>query len=386
MIQLSRYECTGCSACAQSCPSKCITMKADIEGFLIPSVNKGCVECHLCEKVCPVLNRKRVEKLPLKTFIGYNDKEKIRLISSSGGVFSLLAEWILQEGGVVFGAAFDEDYNVTHQKIEGSDNGIERLYGSKYVQSTIGTAYIDAEKHLKENRTVLFSGTPCQISGLKGFLRKTYENLITVDVLCHGVVGSEIWQAYIREMEREYGSAVKHISFRQKDDGWKKYALKICFENKQQYVKEHHFDTYMQFFLNNVALRQSCYRCAAKKNGSSADITIGDAWGIEKYAPKMNDDKGASLIIVRSEKGLHVLSEIKTKMTVQEGKPEELLASHPEISIPCNPAAMRPSFYRKLKKGYSIQEMKRLTSRPTKIERLQNRIYRVIDNYKQQCK
>ena len=385
MIKLSRYNCTGCSVCAQSCPKKCITMEPDIEGFLIPTVHKGCVECHLCEKVCPELNMKQESEFSLRTFIGYNSNEKIRSISSSGGVFSLLAERILQEGGVVFGAAFDKEFNVIHQIVEGEDTA-ERFYGSKYVQSTIGTTYIDAERYLKENRIVLFSGTPCQIRGLKNFLREPYDNLIAIDVLCHVVVSSEIWQAYLNEKAHEYGSAVKQISFRQKDDGWKKFALKICFENMQEYVKEHHNDTYMQFFLNNVALRQSCYRCSAKKDGSCADLTIGDAWGIEKYAPEMNDDKGTSLIIVRSEKGLNLLSGIKAKMIVQEGKPEDLLESHPEISIPCNPAAMRPSFYRKLKKGYSIREMKRLTSRPTKVERLQNRIYRVIDNYKQRCK
>ena len=204
MISFSKKEdCCGCNACVQRCPKQCITMQTDKEGFWYPVVNKeDCNNCGLCEKVCPVINQRESCK-PIKTFAAINKDEETRLASSSGGIFSLFAEETLNAGGVVFGAAFNKNWDVEHIEIETLD-GIEKLRGSKYTQSNIGNCYKKAERYLKEGRKVLFSGTPCQIAALKLFLKKDYEGLTTIDVVCHGVPSPEVWKKYLNEtIEKE---------------------------------------------------------------------------------------------------------------------------------------------------------------------------------------
>ena len=195
---LDKKDCCGCNACVQKCPKHCITMKEDKEGFLYPNVDENvCIDCHICEKVCPVLNQ-NMERMPLNVYVGKNPNEEIRIKSSSGGLFTMLAEQVIDDIGVVFGATFNEKWTVVHDYVE-TKEGLAKFRGSKYVQSNIGNSFKKAMDFLNEGRKVLFSGTPCQIAGLKNYLRKDYDNLITVDFICHGVPSPGVFRTYLQE-------------------------------------------------------------------------------------------------------------------------------------------------------------------------------------------
>lgn len=303
MIRIEKkVNCCGCSACVQSCPKQCITMREDDEGFLYPVVDeKECINCGLCEKVCPVINQNQ-SKEPLKTIATINPNEETRLKSSSGGVFTMLAEKNINEGGVVFGAEFDENWNVKHGYTE-TIAGLESLRRSKYVQSNIGESFKQAELFLKQGRKVLFSGTPCQVAGLKLYLRKEYDNLLTVDVACHGVPSPMVWRDYLNEVTHCNIKSITNISFRSKQTGWKNYSIEISKSNSKVVCECAGKNLYMQGFLSNLFLRPSCYFCPSKCGRSGADITLADYWGVDTFTPAMDDDKGTSLVLVNTKKG-----------------------------------------------------------------------------------
>lgn len=306
MIKVSHpKDCCGCSACAQICPRKCIDLRADKEGFLYPVVNKeACTSCGLCEKACPVINQSTNSK-PVLTLAAINLNHETRLQSSSGGIFSLLAEETINKGGVVFGAAFNKNWEVEHIYIEGKEH-IDKLRGSKYVQSRIGESYKQAKAFLNAGREVLFSGTPCQIAGLKKFLRKDYNNLKTVDVVCHGTPSPKVWRKYLEEVSLEHNVAkITNIQFRCKTNGWKNYSLTIKHKDRDgiERVLQESFgeNIFMKCFLNNLCLRPSCYACPARDGKSGSDITLADLWGTESICPDMDDDKGTSLVLLRNK-------------------------------------------------------------------------------------
>lgn len=321
-----KKDCCGCAACAQRCPQGSITLQADKEGFLYPVVNNNlCNNCGLCEKVCPVINQRQSNK-PVKVLAAINNNEEIRLKSSSGGIFSLLAEQTLKAGGIVFGAAFNKNWEVEHIYIESVEE-LERLRGSKYVQSNINNSYKEAEYFLKKGREVLFSGTPCQIAALKLFLRKEYKNLTTIDVVCHGAPSPKVWNTYLKEISTKlikdmpdekiqsvspigetYKSCIEAISFRSKITGWKKFSflLRLNFpnydgKNTAVFAEDLHKNSYMQAFLSDLILRPSCYACPAKDGKSNSDITLADLWGSHEICPELDDDRGLSLILIKNE-------------------------------------------------------------------------------------
>ncbi len=307
--------CSGCHACYSVCPRQCITMCGDEESFLYPKIDKdNCINCGKCTAVCMDIENER-GKIG-KGYACINRDKEMRRQSSSGGVFGLLAEYILTRGGVVFGAAFDENFDVHHIYIEDAAD-LYKLRGSKYVQSTIGETYREAKQFLEAGRQVLFSGTPCQIAGLVSFLGKTYENLILQDIICHGVPSPKVWDMYKQYQEAKAESKITGVGFREKETGWKTYSVKFSFENGKTYVEKFHNNSYMKAFLQNLALRPSCYQCRTKKLERQSDITLADFWGIEKLLPEMDDDKGASLVFVNSEKGEKLFSLIREKMQVQ---------------------------------------------------------------------
>lgn len=198
---IQKQDCCGCEACVQICPKGCMCMVEDTEGFLYPQVDKSvCVNCGLCEKVCPVIHQNK-SRTPLKVYAAKNMDEEVRLKSSSGGIFTLLAESVIKRGGVVFGAKFDDEWMVVHDYTDNIE-GVAAFRGSKYVQSIIGNAYRKVEQFLKSGRMVLFTGTPCQIAGLKKYLRKEYKKLLAVDLVCHGVPSPKVWQMYLEETNR----------------------------------------------------------------------------------------------------------------------------------------------------------------------------------------
>ena len=310
MISITnKVDCCGCSACAMKCPKHCITMQADSEGFLYPVVNEvECIDCGLCEKVCHELHPYD-ERKPLSVYAAINKDEQVRMNSSSGGMFYLVAEKTISEGGVVFGARFDEDWQVAIDYAE-SMEAVKPFMGSKYVQARTATAYRDAETFLKQGRKVLFSGSPCQIAGLHHYLRKDYDNLTTVDFVCHGVPSPKVWQRYLDEVVTSGKRAINDVKFRNKSNGWKKFNFVLSYnQDSKSYTLSswHQQNHYMRAFLSDMILRPSCHDCRAKQGRSHSDITIADFWGINVEMPEMDDDKGTGLVLVNTEKGLQAL-------------------------------------------------------------------------------
>ncbi len=308
MIKIEdKSKCCGCTACYSVCPKNCISLKEDKEGFLYPAVDyTNCIGCGLCEKVCPVINQNEA-RTPLKTYAAYNINERIRMQSSSGGVFTLLAESVIGQGGVVFGARFNDDWEVIHDYTETID-GIGAFRGSKYVQSNIGDNFTKVKSFLESGRKVLFSGTPCQVSGLKKYLRKDYKNLLTVDFICHGVPSPKVWKKYLNEISESGNSDIKYISFRDKSSGWNKFSFVSVSSSVRS--KIFYEDAYMQAFLSNLSLRPSCYACHAKCGKSGSDLTLGDCWGMDNIIADIDDDKGCSILLINNMAVLPSVSEL----------------------------------------------------------------------------
>lgn len=337
MISITRkQDCCGCNACAQICPKQCITMQEDDEGFLYPRVDtENCIDCHLCEKICPVSNH-GTERKPLKVYAAINKDEEVRKQSSSGGIFTALAEQVIKQGGVVFGARFDERWQVKHDYTETME-GLAAFRGSKYVQSQIGNSYQEAERFLKAGRKVLFSGTPCQIAGLRNYLRKEYDNLLTVDFICHGVPSPMVWRRYLKEEVarqcdrknsvsahpiHEEDVLVEGISFRDKTMGWKKYSFALTLSTTNGSGDKIQFcscspmtkNEYLRGFMSNVYLRSSCYSCAFKCLKSKSDITLGDFWNIRLYNKHLDDNQGLSLMLLNNSRGLCLANAIRSEV------------------------------------------------------------------------
>lgn len=306
MIHITEPKnCCGCNACVQACPKHSIRMQEDSEGFLYPFVDReSCIDCGLCERVCPVINQNEPQK-PVVTLAAVNSDESVRLASSSGGIFTLLAERTIDNGGVVFGAAFDENWDVKHICID-SKSELTKLRGSKYVQSTIGNCYKEAKTHLSAGKEVLFSGTPCQIAGLKRFLHKEYKNLKTMDVVCHGTPSPKVWRKYLNEVSSMYNIAqITDIQFRDKTEGWKNFSISIKYKDKEGAEKTFretlNENVFMRCFLSNLCLRPSCYACPERNGKSGSEITLADLWGAENICPGLDDDKGVSLVLLRNK-------------------------------------------------------------------------------------
>ncbi len=300
MISANRADCSGCAACANICPKNAITMTRDAEGFSYPKINPElCIKCGRCDATCPTLNYVKNNPTDFPpTFTATYPDDKILRHSSSGGVFTALSEIILREGGVVFGAAFDKNWRVHHTSIRSLDE-LDKLRGSKYVQSQIGDVYRQVRDALKSTQ-VLFSGTPCQCAGLKHFLGGDHENLLTVDILCHGTPSPAVWESYIDELARR--NDIDHVNFRSKRDGWS-ILFEVNYLNRGHYTRKLSFNLYGKLFLNALISRPSCYACKFKFPDSRSDLTIGDAWGVKKFAPEMFDNRGVSVVFLHTDKG-----------------------------------------------------------------------------------
>lgn len=335
IAEKGNQNCCGCSACLQRCPKHCIKLVEDEEGFLYPQVDEeACIKCGLCEKVCPILNQ--ADKLPVQEVLAVkNPDEKERMNSSSGGVFLPLAREVINKGGVVFGAVYDESWEVHHVYAEKIED-VYPMMGSKYLQSKIENTFKDAERFLKQGREVLFVGSPCQIAGLRTYLRnKQYPNLLAVDFLCHGVPSPGVWRRYLAETYGGYDakeqsrlqatagknsvllsslnamSPIGDIKFRDKrESGWKKYRFVVLKKSASKADQNtvlssdiHYDNPFMRGFLSDIYLRPSCYACKCKNGVNHSDLTIADFWGINLIAPEFDDDKGVGLVLVNSSKG-----------------------------------------------------------------------------------
>lgn len=310
MINITdKSSCCGCTACVSICPVQCIVMRRDRkEGFDYPVANPDiCIGCGKCDSVCPMQNPAAPKK-PLSVYAALSDK--YRKGSTSGGVFPLIAESVLADGGIVYGASMNDDMVVEHIEADTTD-GLDRIRGSKYVQSELYSAFEDIKGYLSDGRKVLFSGTPCQVAGLNSYLGGKSENLVTVDMACHGVPGPGLWEKYVAALEHKYGAKVTRTEFRDKSRSWRHYDFKICLSHEDGQTVCHSTpfikDPYMALFIQNMTLRPSCYSCKAKNGRSGSDLTLADFWGVCEVMPEVDDDKGISLILANTEKGLDII-------------------------------------------------------------------------------
>jgi len=336
---MNKEECCGCKACIASCPKKCIEMVTDNEGFEYPLVQEdACIKCGKCIKACPFITKKiNTEKYEQRGYAAISLDEKVRLSSSSGGIFYHLAANILQMGGYVCGATMSVDNkSVTHIIIDKIDD-LRRLQGSKYVQSNLGEIFGEVERLLKNGRLVLFSGVPCQIEALHNYLNKDYENLICVDVICHGVSSPGVWNTYISYISRKANKEISEVIFRYKIE---KGAIRNgCYSSRE-------INPYYQLYFKDLIIRPSCYSCKCKGLDKKSDITLGDFWGINEYAPEMRDGKGNSIVIINSQKGNILFDRIKLFLLVKQIDYRDYFAKHnKEIYESVKIPALREKFF-----------------------------------------
>ncbi|MCP3941555.1 MAG: hypothetical protein GY710_08750 [Desulfobacteraceae bacterium] len=306
-------RCTGCTACLHSCPRHCITMVVNERGFLYPQISIcQCTQCDICRTICP--ENKNKEKLETKkappVYAAKHQNEKIRLASTSGGIFTALADYVIKNKGVVFGAKFDQNFNVIHSKATTKEECIA-FRGSKYVQSNLGNIFIKIKQTLLNGKIVLFTGSPCQVSGLSSYLKKPYSNLITCDFICHGVPSPGIWKDYVGHMEKQFNSILSHFSFRDKIYGWHKPSVKKKFKNGKKVLELLRNEPFGFLFNTNIVLRDICHSCSYTNLNRPADLTIGDFWKIDKINNTFDDNKGVSQILINSKQGQHIFDEIK---------------------------------------------------------------------------
>ncbi len=333
MINLkSKEDCCGCSACVAKCPTQCITMRIDKEGFLYPQIDATlCIECKACERMCPILENKKVYsndtstkeeithhtisvagELPQSYVCCINEK-KIRDESTSGGAFSAVAEYVLQKKGVVFGAALNSKNEVVHIKAETKEE-LSRIRKSKYVQSNQVGIYGEVKKELENGHTVLYTGTPCQIEGLKKYLGREYNNLITMDIFCHGVGSPLYWKKYLVYMQSVYRSKISKIQFREKTYGYNSATMALYFENGKSSHKGHDDDLYWSPFSKNYIYRPSCYACAFKKINHKADFSVGDFWKTNHLPDEIKNANGCSFLLCHSQKAASILESVKNRL------------------------------------------------------------------------
>ena len=317
MIEIKNKEnCSGCSACYNICPKNAITMKADNEGFEYPEIDKEkCINCGLCEKVCPILKKQINENKP-KAYAVYIKSDKIRKESTSGGIFTAIAEKIIDMNGVIFGAKFNDNFEVVHSYIEKKED-LNQFRGSKYVQSKILDTYRKAKEFLEQDRYVLYTGTPCQINGLKSFLKKDYEKLYCIELFCKGAPSPLVWKKYVDMKGKEN---IKSIYFREKTYGFKSTTMSIYYKNTKSYHNGHESDPMLGLFVKEMISRPSCYKCEFKGINRISDFSIGDFWKVGQLVNEFNieENKGVSLVLTNNDKAEKLLKSIDKNIEKKE--------------------------------------------------------------------
>ena len=344
---IDKNNCTGCAACYNSCSSGAIEMKADNTGFLFPSVDLSrCIECKMCEKACPQLSKVTCGYRSPKAYIAQNSNEEIRMQSTSGGAFTAIAMETIKQGGVVFGAAFVENYCVRHIGVE-TEKDLGKFRNSKYVQSEIGDSYKQARNFLKAGRNVCFSGTPCQINGLLSFLNKEYDNLITVDVMCRAVPSPKVFAKYLEERNSKYPD-FNRVVFRDKARGYSYSTLSIYKDSKNLYRGGSEYDQWLRLFFKGFCNRESCFNCGFQTGNRISDFTLWDCWGTQNYSNKMDDNKGTTNVIAWTSKGQKLFDSIDT-LSVKEIGIENIDASLDRGDLP-RPVYDRDEFWEDVEK------------------------------------
>ena len=398
MIQIiDKQDCVGCNACTQICPKKCISMSEDHEGFIYPKIDLAqCIDCGRCNSVCPVINQNEA-RLPSAVYAVKNIDESIRKESSSGGVFTLLAEQVILKGGVVFGVRFDAHWEVVHSYCETIEE-LKKFRGSKYVQSVVGDSFRHVSQFLKSGRQVLFTGTPCQVAGLNKYLNKSYPNLLTVDFVCHGVPSPKVFNLYLNEIVNKRSTAIKQmhlsshvnnlkindIQFRSKELGWKKFSFNLSLtynegiESKSDSFSQHlKKNIFMKGFLSDLYLRPSCSACPSKSFKSGSDITIGDFWGIENFYPDFDDDRGCSLVLINSDLGLKYYTAVMGSCKSIPVEYKIALKGNSAIEHSVEHHPKRTSFFEDYTNG-NIIELIYKTTKPRLMRRILSVLFSII--------
>ena len=350
MTQLcNKNHCTGCGACMAACPKRCIRMEADGEGILYPQVDESnCINCGKCEKACPVLSFQvpETDGFPL-AYAACNQDDAVLASSSSGGVFSVLAEQTIRSGGAVYGAAFLEDFSVAHSRCE-TMVGIAAFRGSKYVQSDCSNVFTSAKKDLEAGRPVLFSGSPCQIAGFQQYLGKDYENLLLVDTTCHSVPTPKAWMRYLAELESNLGSKICSVNFRDKRTGWEKYQMCIQLDDGRELLYPRSQNPYMEAFLRGLISRRSCAHCPFKGQNRASDITLSDFWGVQTAFPEAYRKEGTSLVLVQSKKGRMAFPKVFSQLDIRPVDAAAALKGNPAYYVSSVPHPRRDECFGKM--------------------------------------
>lgn len=347
MIEITdKTKCCGCHACSNICPKKCIEMRADEEGFLYPYVNKNnCVNCELCVKVCPEINVKKEEIFEQDGYIIQIKDDEIRRESTAGGAFTAISKYVIKNNGVVFGVSMDENFFVQHEFVENEEE-LGKFRNSKYVQSSVGSdTFNKVKSFLKEGRLVCFSGTPCQIEGLKFFLREEYNNLITVDVVCRAVPSPLVFKKYIKYQNEKLGDKITDIKFRDKYFGYKYSTMNVTTKNQSiNYHRGIESDQWLRAFFSEVCDRPSCHECSFRKRYRVSDFTIWDCFNVSRYSKKMDDDKGTTRILINSKKGREIFQEINDDINYLKVNSDYLVQGVKEMFESPKPNLIRKEF------------------------------------------
>lgn len=348
---LDKNNCTGCRMCEQICPVNAIKMIENSEGFIEPYINKDkCINCGLCANKCPQLNSVKCTRLEkIETYAAKNKKISEQKASSSGGLFSAIANYIIENNGVVYGSAFNNEIVVEHVRIESKEE-LGKLRGSKYVQSNTKHTFQEAKSDLENNKIVLYSGTPCQIAGLKAFLGKEYEKLFTVDFVCHGVPSPKLFAKYIKWLEEKNKSKIKKYDFRNKEkNGWG-LTSKVIFENhKVKYINSN-LDSYYKSFLEGKTYRECCYLCKYSNIDRVSDITLADYWGVENEHPDFYDENGVSALLINTKKGKNILNKIKKNIILKDTILKNIVKNNSNLKGPTHRVQDRDMIYANIDK------------------------------------
>lgn len=348
MIEIKeKQKCCGCTACVAICPENYISMREDSEGFLYPSVDKNnCVNCNACERICPILNVKEEVPFEQKAYIVQSKDRQVLRESTAGGAFTAIARYVINRGGVVFGVELSENLAAHHVYIE-NESELARFRNSKYVQSCVGESTLrQAKSFLEQGRFICFSGTPCQIEGLKSYLNKNYHNLLTVDVVCRAVPSPLIFRKYVEYQERKMADKILTIRFRDKHYGYKYSTMNVVTDrNGGHYHQGVESDPWLRAFFSNICDRPSCHQCYFRKRYRVSDFTIWDCFHAGRFSKELDNDKGATRILVHSEKGRNVFEEIKTDFLRIEISPKAAVSGAKEMWESVAPNEKRDVFF-----------------------------------------
>ena len=378
MLKVKDEKCTGCAGCQNICPENCVSLQENEEGFCYPEIDRDkCRNCGLCEKVCPVYREGNIRNQSVipKAYAFYSLDETVRARSMTAGIAYLCGRAVIQQRGVVFGAVGDVVHGVEHKKAASLEE-LSPMRGSKYLQSHMGYIYREVKKELLAGREVLFTGTPCQVAGLYGFLGREYSNLYLLDLICHGVPSGMVLKKYLKELEEETGGKITAF-YRDKEMGWKPVCFTYVLDDGTKISQKGQENLYNRAFLTNLITRKSCQNCAYAKIPRIADMSVGDYLQGNKSSIHDKENKGLSLVTVNSEKGFRLFKMICSQIFAQEYPLEEVIKESEHLAKPPKRNIYRRTYFYLIKK-HSFSGVNRIMLPRGELHRALRRVYGVL--------